>query len=95
MLLNRSFLEGRSFHRAVQVLFDIFRAGALNLKVMVIWDLKILIVWVLLHVVRHIAMSLSLIYEVLEAAALEDNSHQVFLVGKTDCLVENCAFQGV
>lgn len=39
------------------------------------WDLNILVVGVLLHVVRHLAMSLSLTNEVLVAAALEDNSH--------------------
>lgn len=75
VLLNRSFLEGSSFHGALQVLLLIFRAGALNLKVTVIWDLDILVVGVLLHVVRYIVMSLCLTYEVLVAAALEDNSH--------------------
>lgn len=95
MLLNRSLLEGRSFHRAVQVLFDIFRAGTLNLKVSVIWGLGILTVGVLLCVVRHVVTTLSLIYEVLVAATLEDNSHQVYLVEKADCLIANCFSGGL
>jgi hypothetical protein len=39
-------------------------------------------------------MSLSLIYEVLVAAAQENSSHQVYLMGKADCLVENCFSRG-
>lgn len=62
---------------------------------MVIWDLGILIGWVLLHVVRHIAASLSLIYEVLVAATLEDNCHQVFLGWERLIVWLKMAFQGV
>lgn len=76
-------------------MFDIFRAGTLNLKVAVIWGLGILTVGVLLCVVRHVVTTLSLIYEVLVAATLEDNSHQVYLVGKADCLIANCFSGGL